>query len=234
MAAYDAHYEVPHEELTPEQVLLRQTQAQVHDLQSANQNLGNHNINLLQQNQFLMGRQNQNFQNNHLPQQNPPPLAPRPNLNLPQPKAFTGIALELVTFKYKVTNFLRGNYNQYSDHQSQVMYAAGLMDGPAQEWLNTIIIPNLNCLPEHYTLELFLDELTAFFGGGITMASREHSLDDLRQTGSVSELAIAFQNIINTYVPRWTDSASIYVLSRKLKDAIRFELGKRGDMPVHL
>ena len=111
MADYDANYEVPHEELSPEQVLLRSANQQVHDLQSANQNLGNHNINLIQQNQYLMGQQNQQFQNAHFPQQNPPPLAPRPNLNLPQPKSFTGIALELVTFKYKVTNYLRGNYN---------------------------------------------------------------------------------------------------------------------------
>ena len=108
------------------------------------------------------------------------------------------------------------------------------MEGPAQQWLETLIDPINQNLPEYFTLELFLQMLTSFFGGGVTLASREHSLDDLRQTGSVSKLAIAFQNIINTYVPRWTDSASIYFLSRKLKEAIRFELGKRGDVPDEL
>ena len=64
------------------------------------------------------------------------------------------------------------------------------------------------------------------------MASREHSLDNLRQTGTVSDLAIAFQNIINTYTPRWNDSASIYFFSRKLKEAIRFEIAARGNVPT--
>ena len=64
------------------------------------------------------------------------------------------------------------------------------------------------------------------------MASREHSLDNLRQTGTVSDLAIAFQNIINTYTPRWNDFASIYFFSRKLKEAIRFEVVARGNVPT--
>ena len=67
--------------------------------------------------------------------------------------------------------------------------------------------------------------------GGVTMASREHSLDNPRQTGSVLDLAIAFQNIVNTYNPRWTDSACIYIFSRKLKEAVRFELAARGNVP---
>ena len=76
--------------------------------------------------------------------------------------------------------------------------------------------------------------MSAFFGGGLTLASREHSLDDLRQTRTVSVLDIAFQNIINTYVPRWNDSASIYFLSRKLKEAVRFEVTARGNVPTTL
>ena len=114
------------------------------------------------------------------------------------------------------------------------MYAASLLQGPAQQWLETLIDPTSDTLPPHYTQDIFMRELTAFFGGGITQASLEHSLDDLRQTGTVSELAIAFQNIVNTFTPRWTDSAAIYFLSRKLKDAIRFELGKKGDIPDEL
>ena len=66
------------------------------------------------------------------------------------------------------------------------------------------------------------------------MASREHSLDDLRQTGSVPALAIAFQNIINTHVPRWNVSTSIYFFSRKLKESIRYEITARGNVLVLL
>lgn len=127
---------------------------------------------------------------NPVPQIIPPPH--RPNLNLPQPPFFSGNPLELNTFKIKLTHFLRGNFNTYFDDQSQVMCVGALLSGPAQQWYETLIDPHTTQLPHHYTLDQFLAELTAFFGGGLTMASREHSLDDLRQTGSVSVLAIAF------------------------------------------
>ena len=163
----------------------------------------------------------------------PPPIVPtRPNLNLPQPPYFSSNPLELTTFKIKLTQYLRGNFNTFYDDGSQLLYAGSLLSGPAQQWYETIVDTVTTALPPHYTLDLFLSELTAFFGGGVTMASREHSLDNLRQTGTVSDLAITFQNIINTYVPRWNDSASIYIFSRKLKEAIRFELAARGNVPT--
>ena len=56
-------------------------------------------------------------------------------------------------------------------------------------------------LPLDHALEIFLQALTDSFGGGITLASREHPLDTLRQTGIVQELAIAYQNITNTFTP---------------------------------
>ena len=52
-----------------------------------------------------------------------------------------------------------------------------------------------------------------------------------RQTGTVSELAIAFQNITNTISPRWPDHPLIYLFPRKLKEHIRFELTDRGSLP---
>ena len=164
----------------------------------------------------------------------PPPIIipPRPNLNLPQPPFFSGNPLELTTFIVKLSQFLLGNFNTFSDDASKLLYAGGLLSGPAQQWYETLLHPVTHALPLHYTLETFLAELTAFFGGGVTMASREHSLDNLRQTGTVSDLAIAFQNIINTYTPRWNDSASIYFFSRKLKEAIRFEIAARGNVPT--
>ena len=73
--------------------------------------------------------------------------------------------------------------------------------------------------------------MTDFFGSGITLASRERALDVLRQTRTVLELAIAFQNVTNTFTPWWTDHAQIYV-SKKLKEAIRFETAARGDVPT--
>ena len=93
MAEFYANYEV-----TPEQLLCRQIQ----DLQHANQQL-NYNANQLHtQIQYLMGLQNKKNQNQTFPPQVPPHLAPRPNLDLPQPKEFTGIATELKTFKRKL------------------------------------------------------------------------------------------------------------------------------------
>ena len=162
------------------------------------------------------------------------PLQHRPNLDLPKPPPFSGNSLELNSFKIKLIHFIRGNFNTFTDDRSQVMFAGALLLGPAAQWYETLLDPQTTELPNHYTLDVFLAELTAFFGGGLTMASREHSLDDLRQTGSVSVLAIAFQNIINTYVPRWNDSASIYFFSRKLKESIRFEITARGNVPVLL
>ena len=73
---------------------------------------------------------------------------------------------------------------------------------------------------------------TNFFGNGVTLASWERALDVLRQTKFVSDLAIAFQNINNTFAPRWTDHGQIYVFSKKPKEAIRFEVDARGDVPT--
>ena len=112
------------------------------------------------------------------------------------------------------------------------MYAGSLLSGPADQWYMTLVDQTTYNLPPHYDLDLFLQALTDFFGGGITLASRERSLDALRQTGTVQELAIAYQNITNTFSPRWTDHPLIYVLSRKIRENIRFELAARGTVPT--
>ena len=157
-----------------------------------------------------------------------------PNLDLPKPSQFSGNPLELNTFKIKHTHFLRGNFNTYFNNRSQVMCVAALLSGPAAQWYETLFNPYTMEFPHHYNLDNFLAELTKKIGGGLTMASQENSLDDLRQTKSVSAPAIAFQNIINTYVPRWNDSASIYSSSIKFKEAIRFEITARGNVPILL
>ena len=112
------------------------------------------------------------------------------------------------------------------------MYAGSLLQGPAQQWLETLMDPVTVNLPDHYTLDLFLAELTSFFGGAATIASRENDLDDLRKTGTVVQFAVAFQTIINTFQPRWTDCAAIYVSSRKIKEQIRYLVAGKGDVPT--
>ena len=51
-------------------------------------------------------------------------------------------------------------------------------------------------------------------------------------TGTVSELAIAFQTITNAFRPRWSDHPLIYVFSQKIKEVVRFELTARGALPL--
>ena len=87
-------------------------------------------------------------------------------------------------------------------------------------------------VPASYTFDIFLQQLEDFFGGAITLQSRERSLILLRQTGTVSELAIAFQTITNAFRPRWSDHPLIYVFSQKLKEVVRFELTARGALPL--
>ena len=185
--------------------------------------------------QTAMAQQAQHAQNVQLNQNAPqyvPPPPPRPNLNLPEPPGFSGIPSELPSFKLKLCQFLRGNYNTYFDSQSQLMYAGSLLTGDADEWYMNLVDHTTYNLPPHYDLDSFLQAMTDFFGGGITLASRERSLDTLRQTGTVQQLAIAFQNITNTFTPRWTDHPLIYVLSKKIREPIRFELAARGTVPL--
>ena len=132
----------------------------------------------------------------------PPPQQPRPNLNLPTPPKFFGLPSELPMFKLNLYQFLMGNYTTYGDHESHLLFAGSLLKGSAGQWYSTIVDPSTLRLPPSYTLDSFWQELEDFFGGGVTLQSRERSLDVLRQTGSVSELTISFQNITSTFIPR--------------------------------
>ena len=181
----------------------------------------------------------QNFQNvvnelnylrNVVARPSPPP--PRPNLNLPQPAPFSGVPSELQTFKLKLFQYLIGNQNTYSDSESQLLLTGSLLLGPAGQWYSSLVDFHTLKLPPHYTLDSFFAELEDFFGGAVTLQSRERSLEILRQTGTVSELAIAFQNITSTFIPRWSDHPLIFLFSRKLKEPIRFELTARGSLPT--
>ena len=162
----------------------------------------------------------------HIANSTPPPQAPlpppppyypaplQPNLNLPPPPQFSGLVpSELGSFRIKVSQFIYGNHNTYTTAASQVMCAGALLIGPAAQWYESLVDLTTMQLPTHYTLPIFFHELADFFGGGVTLDSRERSLIGLRQVGTVAELAISFQNITNTFSPRWADHPLIYTFS---------------------
>ena len=127
-----------------------------------------------------------------------------------------------------------GNRNTYRDTESQLLFASNLLVGSAGQWYHSLIEPHSISLPPSYTLDSFMQELEDSFGAGVTLQSRERSLEILRQTGSISELAIAFQNITSIFFSRWSNHPLIYTFSKKLKEAIRFELTARGSLPTTL
>ena len=119
----------------------------------------------------------------------------------------------------------------YIDSHNQILFTGGLMDGPAAQWYESLIDPSTCHVPSTYTFDSFIQEPDDFFGGGVTLHSRGRSLINLRQTGSVSELAISFQNITNHFRPRKPDHPFIFVFSQKSKEVTRFELTAHGDLP---
>ena len=134
----------------------------------------------------------QNMQNN-IPAPVPHQI-PHPNVNLQPPPTYSGSPLHLSTFKMKLIHFLVGNRNTYPDSQSQLLYAGQLLEGPAYQWYQSMVDPITFQLHPSYDLHRFFQELEEFLGGAVTLHSRERSLDLLRQTGSVSDLAIAIQS----------------------------------------
>ena len=159
----------------------------------------------------------------------PPPLTNFVNLHLPLPPPYTGISSEFPIFRLKITQAIRGNL--ITEQVQQIDYASGALQGDAAVWFQGLLGPN-GLISPLYTLDIFLDELERYFGGAITLQTREKALADLRQTGSVTELAIAFQNITNTFSPRWPDHPLIWAFSLKLKSDIKYELFSRGAIPV--
>ena len=85
----------------------------------------------------------------------------------------------------------------------------------AEQWLLTHIDPLTQLPPDDYDLARLFSELQNFFGGAATLQSRERDLRALRQTRSVSDLAISFQTITHTFTPRWPDHPLIFTFSEK-------------------
>ena len=111
-----------------------------------------------------------------------PTPPPRPNLNLSPPSKFSGTPSDLPMFKLRLYQYLMGNFSTYGDNATQLLYAGSLLEGSAAQWYQTIVDPTTLLPPPSYTLDSFWQELEDFFGGGVTLQSRERSLDVLRQT----------------------------------------------------
>ena len=199
-----------------------------------------HEANVLEQDRFNLIEEHITFltselNNVRLQQPQPPSSSPAliraPNLKLPQPPFFTGISSELPTFKLKLGQFLMGNPSTYSDSPSQLLFAGALLTGSAGKWYAALVDKSTFRLPPHYTLASFFHALDDYFGGAVTLDSWERELDGLRQTGTVSELAISFQNITMNFDPNWPDHPLIYLFSRKMKESIRFQLTSQGSIP---
>ena len=108
-----------------------------------------------------------------------------------------------------------------------VFLVALLANGTGPMWT-----PSPKNFPPPMTSFYFSRSWRTFFGGVVTLQSRERALRPRRQTISVSELAIAFQNIVHTFSPPWADHPLIYTFSDKLRENIRFELRTRGSLPT--
>ena len=154
-------------------------------------------VTFLEQNVQYLVNQIQQLQNRP-----PPPSPPRPNLNLPIPPQFSGLPTELPLFKLKLLHYLVGNQATSYDSETQLLFAGSLLVGSAGQWYHALVDPGTLLLPPTYDLPRFFLELEDFFGGAATLQARERSLDLLRQTSTVSDLAIAFQNITHTFNPR--------------------------------
>ena len=106
----------------------------------------------------------------------PPPQQFNPNLNLSPPPPFSGSHLHLPTFKIKLFHSLVGNRHTYPDSESQLLYAGQLLEGPAYQWYQAIVDLVTTLLPPASDLARFFQELEDFFGGAVTLHSRERSL----------------------------------------------------------
>ena len=115
----------------------------------------------------------------------PPPilLPPQPNLNLPTPPSFSRLATELPEFKMKMCQFLNGNPKTYATSKTQLLYAGAHLIGSAGQWYRAHVDPATQELPPSYDLASFFQALEDFFGGAVTLQSRERALRSLRQTG---------------------------------------------------
>ena len=168
----------------------------------------------------------------------PPPIqpphysSPPLDLQLPTPTPFSGDPSELRSFQLRLCEFFSGSPARFHDDYSRLLYSGSSLTGAARKWYEGLMDPSTNRLPPTYTFDSFLLEMLNFFGGGVNTLTLERDLDNLRQTGSVSDYAIKFQNITNCFHPRWPDHPLIFQFSLRLNSLVRTELIGRGSPPL--
>lgn len=161
-----------------------------------------------------------------VPPPQPAPISPpipqagfiHPNLNLPTPPFFYGTnPMDLPGWSMTITQFIMASPHTFVTDANKIVCAGSLLSGPARTWYEAKVDPATYLLPPAYTLPIFLRELAAFFGSGITQATQERALTTLRQTTTVTQLAIDSQIITNTFDPLWADGPLIYILGGSLR-----------------
>ena len=161
----------------------------------------------------------------------PPPPIIRPNLNLVHPPPFSGNPAELKHLKLRLCQFLASAPDTYHNNYTKIIFTGSLLQGTAGTWYASLVDPATSLVPDFVTFDAFIEQLSDYFGSGVTTQTLERSLINLRQTGSVSEFAVLFQNITNAFNPRWPDAPLIFEFMQKLKESIRYELTGRGTLP---
>ena len=129
---------------------------------------------------------------------NPPP----PDLPTPEPIPFLGDPTNFARFKLKLIHFFYDHQTSFPTPFTRVMFTLTKLKRAADKWLLNHVHPDTNLLPANWDFMEVLSELQLFFGGAATLQSRERDLRTLRQTGSVSNLAIDFQTITQSFNPR--------------------------------
>ena len=117
---------------------------------------------------------------------------PEPGMPVPNPLPFLGVANDLPRFKLKLTHYLWGHQTSYPTPQRHLLYCASLLLGAAEHWLITHVDPITTLLPSSWNIDTMFSESENLFGGAATLQSRERDLRALKQTKSVSNLAIQF------------------------------------------
>ena len=85
----------------------------------------------------------------------------------------------------------------YHNDYSKIVYSGSLLKAIVGICFESLVDPDTNLVPPHIIFEIFVAQLSEYFGGGVNAQTLERSLINLRQTGTVSDFAVAFQNIVS-------------------------------------
>ena len=74
---------------------------------------------------------------------------PEPDMPVPNPLPFLGVANDLPHFKLKLTHYLWGHQTSYPTPQRRLLYSASLLLGAAEQWLITHVDPFYQSVRQH-------------------------------------------------------------------------------------